>query len=69
MKVQKVQKVHKVQRVVVGGFAASMDKTFETGPSPGENKQTALRALKMHPFWCCRTTFPPEGGTLSANML
>jgi hypothetical protein len=26
-----------------------------------ENIQTRLRLLEMHPLWCWRTTFPPEG--------
>ena len=29
-----------------------------------ENIQARLRLLEMHPLWCWRTTFPPEGGTL-----
>ena len=37
-----MQRVQRVQRGVVGGFAASLAKTFTTGLRPVENRQTAL---------------------------
>ena len=44
VRVQKVQKVQKVQRVLVAPCGRNIKKTFTTGLSPGENRQTALRA-------------------------
>ena len=62
--VQRVQKVQRVQRVVVGGCAASINKTFKTGLSPvgkEENRTTALRAMEMHPYPRLRRYFPRWG--------
>ena len=50
-KVQRVQKVQKVQRVVVGGYAANINKTFRTGLCPVENRQTALAGVGNAPLF------------------
>ena len=48
-------------RVVVGGSAASMNKTITTGLRPKKNKPTALRAReKQPPLVAGATTFPPQ---------
>ena len=39
-----MQRVQKVQRVKVGGYAASIDKTFITGLRPWENHTTGTKA-------------------------
>ena len=31
-----------------------------------ENHTASLALAEMHPFWCWRTTFPPEGALLAA---
>ena len=51
VKVQRVQKVQKVQRVVVGGYAANINKTFTTGLCPVENRQTALAGVGNAPLF------------------
>ena len=51
VRVQRVQKVQKVQRVVVGGYAANINKTFTTGLCPVENRQTALAGVGNAPLF------------------
>jgi len=48
-------------RVVVGGCAANINKTFTTGLRPVENRQTALAGEgKAAPLVAGATTFPPQ---------
>ena len=62
--------VQRVQRVVVGGCAASMDKTFTTAlTGEGKTSKTPLGAKEMHPFWYLRYHLPPGGGTLLSVQL
>ena len=51
VRVQRVQKVQKVQRVVVGGYAANINKTFTTGLCPVENRQIALAGVGNAPLF------------------
>ena len=51
VRVQRVQKVQKVQRVVVGGYAANINKTFTIGLCPVENRQTALAGVGNAPLF------------------
>ena len=55
----RVQKVQKVQRVLVAPCGRNIKKTFTTGLSPGENRQTVLRAREKPPLVAGATTFPP----------
>ena len=48
-------------RVVVGGFAASMNKTFTTGLRPMENRPTALMGGGNAPLLPPSAASPPEG--------
>ena len=59
VRVQKGQKVQKVQRVLVAPCGRNIKRTFTTGLSPGENRQTALRAREKPPLVAGATTFPP----------
>ena len=65
-------------RVVVGGCAANINKTFTTGLRPMKNRQTALTgeekpynrtfgARKCTPIPACGGT-SPEGGSFSASI-
>ena len=45
-------------RVVVGGSAANMNKTFTTGLRPMGNSPTALAGVEMHPL------LPPAAASL-----
>ena len=50
-------------RVVVGGCAANINKTFTTGLRPWENRQTALTGDgKALPLWWLRHHLPPASG-------
>jgi hypothetical protein len=55
-------------RVVVGGYAANINKTFTTGLCPWGNMQTALRAWKCTPSAACGG-ISPGGGDSSGAML
>ena len=41
--------------VVAIGCMTIAEKNLHNRASPVENRQTARRALEMHPFWCCAT--------------
>jgi len=53
-------------RVVVGGFAANINKTFTTGLRPVENRQTALAGVGNAPLLPPAAASPPEGEILAA---
>ena len=59
VRVQRVQRVHRVQRVVVGGCAASINKTFTAGLLPVENKPATLAGeeIASPPLVAGATTF------------
>ena len=50
VRVQRVQKVQKVQRVVVGGYAANINKTFTTGLCPWEKRKTVQPPGRLYDF-------------------
>ena len=53
-------------KIVVGGSAAGMNKTFTTGLRPMENRPTALMGEGNAPLLPPAAASPPEGEILAA---